>query len=401
VNLDIGTQILSIAFALALVMGALTKRTSFCTMGAVSDWVNMGDTARFRSWMLAIAVTLIGTLGLEYAQLLSFDNSRIPYRHPSFAWPRYILGGLMFGIGMTIAGGCGSKNLVRLGAGNMKSLVVVLIMGACAYAMTRTDFYGLVFASWITPLAIDMDALGVGSQDLARIVASAIGSDSISSVRLVVGGLIVAALAYVSIGSRVLRARGEHLFAGFAIGLLVLAAWYLTGGPMGVAWIEAAEFSDEPPAFYGMQSFTFVNPAGDFWAFVGQGGKPLAITFGLAALAGMITGSFTYALLAGGLRWEWFTSIADFVRHIVGAVLMGIGGILGLGCTVGQGISGVSTLAAGSFLTLISIVIGSAMTMKVQYYKMLYEDASMLDIILTSLTDLRLLPRQCRRLEAL
>ena len=146
-ELEIGSQILGIAFVLAMAMGAITNRTSFCTMGAVSDWVNMGDTARFRSWMLAIAVALTGTLTLEALSIFSLDDARIPYRHPVFAWPRYILGGLMFGVGMTLAGGCGSKNLVRVGGGNLKSLSVVLIMGGCAYAMTRTDFSGIVFAS--------------------------------------------------------------------------------------------------------------------------------------------------------------------------------------------------------------------------------------------------------------
>lgn len=400
-ELEIGSQILGIAFVLAMAMGAITNRTSFCTMGAVSDWVNMGDTARFRSWMLAIAVALTGTLTLEALSIFSLDDARIPYRHPVFAWPRYILGGLMFGVGMTLAGGCGSKNLVRVGGGNLKSLCVVLIMGGCAYAMTRTDFYGIVFASWMAPISIDLQRYGIQSQELAQVMAAVFGSDSVQNIRLVIGVAIVLALAHFTVGSSVLRARLEDLIAGITIGLLVLGAWYVTGGPLGRAWIEAAEFADEPPAFYGMQSFTFVNPAGDFWHFLSSGGNTLAITFGLAALTGMILGSFAYALASGGLRIEWFVSWTDFARHVCGAVLMGIGGILGLGCTVGQGISGVSTLAMGSILTLVSIVIASALTMKLQYYKMLYEDASTIDIVLSSLADLRIVPAKLRRLEAL
>ena len=160
-ELDITSKILGATFVMAVIMGAVTNRTNFCTMGAVSDWVNMGDTGRFRAWLLTIAVALAGALWVEWQGLFSFDDARIPYRHPTFAWPRYLLGGAMFGIGMTLAGGCGSKNLVRLGAGNFKSLFVVLIMGACAYLMTRTDFYGIVFASWVTPISIDLAAAGI------------------------------------------------------------------------------------------------------------------------------------------------------------------------------------------------------------------------------------------------
>ena len=404
-ELEIGTQILLLAFGLAVALGAVTNRTNFCTMGAVSDWVNMGDTGRFRAWLLAIAVTMLGVLLLEYAESINFDDARIPYRHPNFAWPRYILGGLMFGVGMTLASGCGSKNLVRLGQGNLKSLLVLLIMGFFAYLMTRTDFYGIVFASWIAPITIDLAALGIDSQEMPRIVASLAGGDEsadlLPTIRLVFGGVVVLALLAVTLGSKVLRESFDHLLAGFIIGGLVLGGWYVTGGPLGAEWVEWAEFADEPPAFYGLQSFTFVNPAADGLALAREGGNPLFITFGLAALAGMIVGSFAYAVATRGFRIEWFTSLADFVRHVIGAVLMGIGGVLGLGCTIGQGITGISTLAAGSLLTIVFIMLGSALTMKIQYYKMLYEDASLMAAFTTALVDLRLLPSGMRKLEAL
>ncbi|MCK5092470.1 MAG: YeeE/YedE family protein, partial [Gammaproteobacteria bacterium] len=95
----------------------------------------------------------------------------------------------------------------------------------------------------------------------------------------------------------------------------------------------------------------------------------------------------------------WFSSWSDFFKHFAGGVLMGIGGVLSMGCTIGQGITGVSTLALGSMLVLVSIVFGSALTMKIQMYKMCYEDAGLMAVLQTSLVDLRLLPRRMRKLE--
>ena len=404
-ELEIGTQILLLAFGLAVALGIITNRTNFCTMGAVSDWVNMGDTSRFRAWLLAIAVTIGGVLVLEFMEIINFDDARIPYRHPNFAWPRYILGGLMFGVGMTLASGCGSKNLVRLGQGNLKSLLVLIIMGVFAYLMTRTDFYGIVFASWIAPLTLDLAERGIESQEIPRIIVSALdhesAKNSLPTIRLILGGVVVFVLLAVTLGSRALRESFDHMLAGFAIGALVLGGWYVTGGPLGAEWVEWAEFADEPPAFYGLQSFTFVNPAADGLALARETGNPLFITFGLAALLGMIVGSFVYAVVTRGFRIEWFTSLTDFVRHLFGAALMGIGGVLGLGCTIGQGITGISTLSMGSLITLVFIMLGSALTMKVQYYRMLYEDASLMAAFTTSLVDLRLLPSGMRKLEAL
>ena len=115
----------------------------------------------------------------------------------------------------------------------------------------------------------------------------------------------------------------------------------------------------------------------------------------------MVLGSLLWSLISRSFRIEWFASFKDFVMHAVGGVLMGFGGVLGLGCTIGQGVTGVSTLALGSFITFGGIVLGSALTMKVQYYKMVYEDeATFGKALVTALVDLRLLPSGMRKLEA-
>ena len=124
------------------------------------------------------------------------------------------------------------------------------------------------------------------------------------------------------------------------------------------------------------------------------------ITFGVSALFGVILGSFVYAILSRSFRIEWFVNLGDFTNHMVGAVLMGIGGVLAMGCTIGQGVTGVSTLAIGSFIAMGAIILGSALTMKVQYYKMVYEEeATVAKALVTGLVDLKLLPESLRKLE--
>jgi uncharacterized membrane protein YedE/YeeE len=201
--------------------------------------------------------------------------------------------------------------------------------------------------------------------------------------------------------SKGLRHNGNNLLGGCVVGLGIVCGWYLSGGPWGQQWIEAAEWLDQPPVGVAVQSYTFVNPMGELLVYLGQGANPLLLTFGVVAIFGMLLGSLVYALVSGKFRIEWFVSWSDFLRHAGGAALMGIGGVLAMGCTIGQGIAGTSTLALGSFLALASIILGSATKMKIEYYKMLYEDASWLDAFIAGWADLHLLPNSLRRLAAL
>jgi hypothetical protein len=212
---------------------------------------------------------------------------------------------------------------------------------------------------------------------------------------------VIAVIAIVLLFTADFRASREAWSSGLLVGLIVAGGWYLTGGPWGQEWLEAAEWLDQPPAGVAVQSYTFVNPLGEMLDFLFQSGAPHLITFGMLGAAGVVLGAAAMALLSGSWHLEWFASWGDFMRHMIGAALMGCGGVLAMGCTVGQGITGVSTLAVGSWLALISMILASATTMKIQYYKMLYEDASMLDAWLSGWADLCLLPASWRRLEAL
>jgi len=399
-ELEITDKILLASFAIAFVLGAIANRTNFCTMGAVSDWVNMGDKGRIGAWFFAIAVAIAGVLALEAADLVDVGSSRPPYRGSLFDWSRYILGGLMFGVGMTFASGCGNKNLIRLGGGNIKSVFVVAVAGAMAYLMNKTDFYGTVFYSWQQPIAIDLAKRGYESQEIGALVAGTAGMESSGTAHLVLGGLITLVILFFLFRNADFRTSISNIIGGLTVGLAVLGGWYLTGGPWGRAWMEAVDFMDTPPVNVGVQSYTFISPMGETLTWLAQPTNIKLVSFGVAALLGVIAGSFVYALISRSFRFEWFASIGDFVRHMIGAVLMGIGGVLALGCTIGQGVTGVSTLSLGSFMALGSIILGSALTMKVQYYKMVYEkEASFMAALVTGLVDLRLLPKGMRRLE--
>ncbi|RLJ19364.1 hypothetical protein DJ031_08495 [bacterium endosymbiont of Escarpia laminata] len=407
-ELNVTTQVILLGGVVASIMGFVAAKTNFCTMGAISDWINMGDTNRLRTWFLAMVVGIVGVMVLEGLDLFSLDSTRPPYRSSMFPLVDYVLGGLMFGVGMTLASGCGNKTLLRIGGGNIKSIIVFLIAGTMAYFMTHTlsaetdkTLYSIIFFPWTRHFTLDLPA----NQDLGSLLAVITGADA-GMLRLVMGGLLATIISFVIFRSADFRRSGEILLSGLIIGICVLFAWYITGsllfGEEGT-WLEATEWleGDERPVGIGVQSYTFINPMGETLAYMANPGNSLLITFGVGALVGVLLGSFAYALVSRSFRIEWFYDLRDFINHAIGAVLMGVGGVLAVGCTIGQGISGVSTLSIGSMLALASIILGSALTMKVQYYKLVYEDeATFLAALLSGMVDLKLLPEPLRKLEA-
>ena len=403
-------------FALAVLLGAVANKTNFCTMGAISDWVNMGDTGRLRAWLFAIAIAMLGVVILEYLGKVDASDSYPPYRAGQLVWAENLLGGLLFGIGMTLASGCGNKTLVRIGGGNLKSLLVLAVIALIAYFMVNPfpgsdqTLFTLLFYGWMRPLAID---LGAG-QDLGTLVA---GSDNALLARLAIGVVLGGALLVLVFKSSDFRSRFDNILGGLVVGLVVLGAWYLTsaiaidldGEPYTLKsyaqqWDFLADSPEGQPADtrpLSAQSFTFINPMGQTLGYAAHGLQPAYLTFGVMSLFGVVLGSFLWALLSRRFRFEWFESWRDFLNHLVGAVLMGFGGVLAMGCTIGQAITGTSTLAVGSFIAFAGIVLGSALTMKVQFYRLVYEnEAGFLPALVTALVDFRLLPKGLRRLAA-
>jgi uncharacterized membrane protein YedE/YeeE len=280
----------------------------------------------------------------------------------------------MFGIGMTLSSGCGNKSMVRLGEGNLKSLLVLIIMALAASAMLFSSFDYWVFLQWMTPVGIDFSELGIDSQDVGSVVSGLAGVEpdplNLFIAALVLGGVL---LAWI-LRSSDFRSDRELISAGIMIGALVIIAWYITTGSMGMELLEELEFMDERPYAAGAQSISFIAPTAHIAQYVYQGFSSIFLSIGVVTVLGVVAGSFLYTVIFRTVRLEWFANWMDFLLHAIGAVLMGIGGVLAMGCTIGQGISGVSTMALGSLLTVVSIIGGSAATMKFQYYLMMRED---------------------------
>ena len=355
----------ALGFALAFVFGAVANKSHFCTMGAISDVVHMGSWGRMRMWLLAIAVAVLG------ANLLSLmgyvDLSQSIYPRPRFIWLAHIIGGTLFGFGMVLASGCGNRTLVRLGGGSLKSLVVLAFLAISAY-MTLKGLFGMARVNWIEPFALDFSALG--GQDLPAIAHHVFGASK-ATFQIAIAAAIAMPLLIFVFKDRDFRRDSDLILGGMVIGALVVAGWYVTGH---IGYGENPDTLEM--IFFGTntraaESFSFVAPvAYSLELLMLWSDSSLAVTFGIAAVAGVILGSFAYAIVTGRFRWESFTNTTDMRHHIIGGTLMGFGGVTGLGCTIGQGISGVSTLALGSFVTLFAIIGGAVLAMKYLAWQM-------------------------------
>jgi len=365
-------KVAALAFLIGIAFGAIANKTNFCTMGAVSDWVNMGDKNRLRAWFMAIGLAIVLSQVLQAQGLIELGQAI--YLTTNFNWLGYILGGFLFGIGMTLASGCGQRTLVRVGGGNLKSLVALLFLGLTAY-MTMRGLLALVRVNLIEVTSVNLD---LPDQGIGTLLAATAGLENTPIVNWVVTAVIGGGLIVYALASRDFRRSYDNLLAGIAIGLIIPAGWYVTG---------VVGFDDFEPV--RLESYTFIAPTAEslqyLMTYTGS-----TIGFGVAAVFGVILGSFAYVILTGKFRLEFFVGRDDMLRHIYGGILMGFGGVLALGCTVGQGITGMSTLALGSLMALVSIIFGSALTMKVEYYRL--DDMGFPAALRHALADMRLLP---------
>jgi uncharacterized protein len=353
-----------LGFILAFIFGYVGNKTHFCTMGAVSDIVNMNHWDRMRAWMLAIAVAIIGTSLLVFGGQI--DVSKTIYTGSNFYWLAALVGGLTFGVGMTLAGGCGQRTLVRLGGGNLKSIVVFIFMGYAAL-VTLSGIFGAFRVSVLQAPSVTVFLDGM--QTLPSLLGMATQTGTLT-IGLAVG---VALLLFVFLNKE-FRQNHDNILAGIVIGLVVVAGWYVTG---------RFGFGEDPDTLemvylgtnsHLAESMTFVAPLGyTMNLFAYWTDSATIVTFGVASVFGVIFGSFVYGVTHQTFRWESFNSPQDMFRHVIGAILMGFGGVTAVGCTIGQGITGISTLAISSFVVVAAIVIGAAITMKIQYILMMRE----------------------------
>ena len=368
-------KVAGLGFLVGVIFGAVVNKTNFCTMGAVSDWVNMGNKGRLRAWLLSIGIAILVTQTLHIKGVIDFSEAI--YLTPNFGWLGALSGGLLFGIGMTLASGCANRTLVRVGGGNLKSLVVMILIGLTAY-MTMRGLLSYLRINVIETANIDLTAYGMADQGIVTLVSSALRLENSTVIRGITSLLAGAGLVVYALKGRELRQNFDNMLAGISIGLIIPAGWYITG-VVGLDDFEPVR----------LESYTFTGPTADSLMYL-QTFSGSTIGFGVAAVFGVILGSFLYVILTGKFRLETFTNSADMIRHMLGGVLMGFGGVLALGCTIGQGISGMSTLALGSLLTLISIIFGSALTMKVDYYRL--DEIGFFSALRCALADMHLFP---------
>ncbi|MDX2288707.1 MAG: YeeE/YedE family protein [Hyphomicrobiaceae bacterium] len=336
---------LTVGFA----FGYIVYRMNFCTMGAISDFMNFADWRRFRAWVLSAAVAILGTQWLAYSGVLPLDKTM--YLSPSLNWVGNVLGGMLFGFGMVFAGGCASRNLARVGGGDVRSLLTLVVMGIVGY-MAIGGVLGPARAALEGATSISLAGLGP-SQGLGDIFSAASGSGRAAS-GLIVGGAVATLLLVYVFSSTAFRASPMHVWSGIGVGICVVAGWAITG-------LAFDELADTPVAPI---SLTYVRPAGDTLEWL-QRYTALGLPgFGVASVFGALLGSFTAAWSMGRFQITTFSDTGDTLRNLFGATLMGIGGVMALGCTVGQAVTGVSTLAIGSFLTFAAIVAGGVYGMK-------------------------------------
>jgi uncharacterized membrane protein YedE/YeeE len=366
-------KVAGLGFLVGIIFGAVVSKTNFCTMGAVSDWVNMGNKGRLRAWFLAIGIATLLTQILQYRG--NIDLGEAVYLTPSFGWAGYLFGGFLFGVGMTLASGCVNRTLVRVGGGNLKSLVVMLVIGVTAY-MTMRGLLALVRMNIFEATNIDLAAYDISDQGIGTLASSALGFANKQLVHHIVTLIVAGGLITYALRGKELKQSFDNILAGIVIGLIIPVGWYITG---------VVGFDDFEPV--RLESFTFTGPIAEglmyLMTFTGS-----TINFGIAAIFGMIMGAFLHVTLTGKFRLESFTDRGDMIRHMIGGAFMGFGGVLALGCTIGQGITGMTTLSLGSLLTLISIIFGSALTMKVEYYRM--DDEGFFRALRCALADMHL-----------
>ncbi|BBO05309.1 MULTISPECIES: YeeE/YedE family protein [Bradyrhizobium] len=330
----------TIAFACGLAAGAVLgvagRAGRFCTLAMLEDAFFGSDFRRLKSFALAAAVALLATQALAAFGIV--DLSRSIYLTASIGLGGAIIGGLMFGVGMALVGTCGFGTLVRVGGGDLRAIVVFLVLGLSALATMR-GITGMLRLMLIEPLSV---RLPEGS---TQTLTSLLGAGSAMRAILVVA--ISAALAFWALADGRLIRSPRLLASGLTVGAAIAFGWFATG------WLADDEFD---PA--RVSSLSFVAPLGDAILYVAtfSGAR---LNFGIGSVAGVVAGSFAAAMLARGFRWEACDDARELKRHMIGALLMGIGGIMSMGCTIGQGLSALSTLAVSAPVTMLAIACGA------------------------------------------
>lgn len=328
-----------IGLASGLLLGLAARLGRFCTLGAIEDMLYGGSTLRMRMWILAIGIAIMGSFALAGLGLL--DPSRSFYLSISWTPLASILGGLMFGYGMALAGSCGYGMLARLGGGDLRAFVVMLIMGVAAYAVLFGPLAGL--RNMAFP---QIDVIGT-PPGLVHMIAAGTGL-SIPMLGIAIG----AAVTLAALASRSLLAEPGAIFWSLVVGLAIILGW------AGSFWVATHGFTAMP-----VVSHSFSAPVGETLIYA-MTGSVRAPSFAVGSVAGVALGAVLGSLLKGHFRWEACDDPRELRRQMLGGGLMGAGAVIAMGCTVGQGLSAFSLLAFSAPVTFLAIFAGAALGLR-------------------------------------
>lgn len=334
---ELNTLVCLGGFIIGLLYGWWAEISRFCLRASVAEWTldnRQDNPVRSAEYVTAMVTSILGVQLLMLTTQIDFDQSI--YRAQPFRPLAYIAGGALFGVGMVLAGGCVSRMLILGASGNLRSLYTLVVIAIAGYATNRGILafprLSLEGAAEYTGSVQTVDGLFGVSPAIAAVI-----------VLVPLGALLVFLL---------MRSGVRPLLSGIGIGALVTVGWWLTGV------FGADEFEPRP-----LQSLTYTAPVGDalqyLMTFTGS-----TMTFGIAVIGGILCGALVSSLVSGRFAITGFQYPSAPLRYALGGLLMGFGGVTGLGCPMGQGITGTGTLATGSFLLIASIVVSAALTYK-------------------------------------
>ncbi|HKU08432.1 MAG TPA: YeeE/YedE family protein [Bradyrhizobium sp.] len=336
--MDATSIVLLAALVIGLIYGSVGLLSGFCMMSSMRGWLAEGDGRLVRTYALAMGTAIVASQVMAAAGLVDLGKSI--YLQPTFSAPVLFLGGLLFGYGMVMSNGCGSRALVLLGRGNLRSLVVVIILAIFAQMTLK----GLIAPSRIAMVGASQATAATNS--LPALVAS-LGISAVAA-RMIAASVLAAALIIFALAYAPFRQSPGQIAAGLIMGLLVTGGWYATG------YLGADDFNPVP-----VTSLTFIAPIADALQYV-MLSTGSTLNFGIVTVFAVFAGSFVTALFTGRFHLEGYQSPRHMLRSAGGAALMGAGGVMAFGCSIGQGLTGLSTLSLASFIAVAGILIGTA-----------------------------------------
>lgn len=336
-------------FVIGFAFGVISQLTNFCTLGAISDWRLFGDRGRLGAFALAAATAIIGAQTLDALSVAELSKSI--YLMPHISWLSAISGGLLFGVGMVYAGGCPSRALIRAGSGDLRALVTLFVVATAAFA-SLSGIFATLRMSFQNTFFIDVAAAGAANAGATEIL-HALGVSS-GLARILAAASFALPLLYFALGPAHITARQQNVIAGLGIGLLATFAWLATS----LASDDLAANPIQP------MSLSFVRPVAEAFDWIERSTALGLPGFAAASILGSLLGSFVSAMWRGTVHSLSFADPADFKRHILGAAAMGAGGVMSFGCSIGQGVAGLSTLSIQSLIATVSIFAGVSLGLK-------------------------------------